>query len=595
MNNKLIKITLAVILPLIILFFSIVPVSAILQQGYIISSYDVDVKILKDGTLDISEKVKYSYLGNSNNAVILIDKQEGEEIEILNVYTIKKSEYIKCERLSAGQWDANVFTGTYSEIQESDLVRLKIYGSYTNQQATFIVQYKVKNAIKRYNDIAEYKRNHVFKNWAGYISNINISVRLPKFTNHESIKSYLHGVLVGQKSISDRRRISYSIPNTVPGEYVEARIAFPEYLVSDAPVTEEIDYSQTLIQEEKEYSESDKSDLLKARENAAKEAGRIAWNEKMRKKTTIFFVIVSLFASYLGLLTILRAGKELKSNNETQIFRLEDITQIDPSEVGLFLRGRTGARAFFAALLNLVNKGRLCLGIKEDMGKNYFSFTVSKDSSSPIENAEQHLINCVRDFSDESGAFSPMMFSVKRGAPDSVKLSGYYKEWSDTVKNSFSEKNPLDQGQLYYRNLGLILGVILFASGCIVPVSMSIWSGYLMLPVGFLLFWYALNIHKRTQYRITRMRALKKLKGIITNKSFDINNLPDTLSDPAMLLIYGVTLGVESKLHISKDSLKTVNDSLDLLSDDKAGDRIKEIIKRSVIAINNSLVSNIDY
>jgi hypothetical protein len=582
MKSKILKLVSAAILPFIVLLSSLVPVSALLQYGYIISSYDVDVKILKDGTLDITEKVKYSHLGNSNNAVILIDRREDEEIEIINVYTLKKSEYIKCERLSAGQWDANVFTGTYSAIQESDLVRLKIYGSFTNQQATFVVQYKVKNAIKRYKDIAEYKRYHVFKNWEGYISSINIDVRLPKYTNQENIKSYLHGVLVGQKNISDRRRISYIIPNTVPGEYVEARIAFPEYLVSDAPVTEDINYSETLTQEEKEYSESDKSDLLRARENAAKEVGRLAWNEKMRKRMTVFFAVISLFASYLGMLTILRTGRELKAGNEKTAFELQDIAQISPPEAGFLLKGRAGARAFFSGLLHSVYKGRLEMEINIYEGKDHLSFKIPENAE--IEDAditEQHLLDCVKDFSETTGSFCPGRISAKRGAPDSVKLTRYYKAWSDTIKNDFASKNTLDPGQLYYRNLCLILGAILFAAGCIVPVAMSIWSGYLMLPVGFLLFWYALNIQKRTQYRLTRVRTLIKLRKLISDKDFNIDDLPDTISDPVLLLAFGIIFGVENKL-LETDCYY------------KHWERAKDLIYKAVKAINNSLVSNIE-
>ncbi len=589
MTTKSVKFALAVILPLVIILTSFVAVSALNKQGYIISLYDVDVNILKDGSLDITEKVKFSYLGNSNNAFILINKQEGEEIEIINVYTLKNSEYIKCERLSAGQWDANVFTGTYSQIDESDLVRVKIYGNYENQQATFVVQYKVKNAIKRYSDIAEYKRNHVFKNWDGNIYNININVYLPRFTNHESIKPFLHGVLVGYKSVNDKRRINFSIPNTVPGEYVETRVVFPEYLVSDAPVTEEIDYMETIQEEEKEYLESDKSDLLKARENAAKEVGRIAWNEKMRKRTKLFFAIVSIFASYLGFLTFLRSEKELKSNKVKEVFEFDDIVKISPPEARYLLRWGTGARAFLAGLIHLVYKGKLEIEIIGENKKSYLCFKVSDSVEvEQLDSAEQHLLNYVREMSTETGSFCP-----EKTFKDSLKLIGY-KTWSNAIKSNIAEQNVLTTGQLYYRNLGLIMGMILFAAGCIVPVSLSIWSGYLMLPVGFLLFWYSLNIHKRTEYRKVRVRVIKHLREIICDKNFDINNLPDSISDPTLLLGYGIALSVENKLSLSKALIKCNNESLCSLSEDEYRNRIKVILEKTLIAINDSLFSNVD-
>ena len=44
MKSKILKLVSAAILPFIVLLSSLVPVSALLQYGYIISSYDVDVK-----------------------------------------------------------------------------------------------------------------------------------------------------------------------------------------------------------------------------------------------------------------------------------------------------------------------------------------------------------------------------------------------------------------------------------------------------------------------------------------------------------------------------------------------------------------------
>ena len=133
MIKKIIKILSLTAFLLIITFTLSVYSFAQPQHGYRISDYEVIVKVIKNGDLDVTEKVKYSSLGNSNNAVILIDKPNGEEIEIEKVYTLIRDELIECERLSAGQWDANVFDGTYSVLQENNLVRLKVYGTFKKQ------------------------------------------------------------------------------------------------------------------------------------------------------------------------------------------------------------------------------------------------------------------------------------------------------------------------------------------------------------------------------------------------------------------------------------------------------------------------------
>ena len=182
-----------------------------------ISSYDINVRINSDGSLDITDKVNFTSLGSYNNTMLLIDNQENEEIEIKNVYMLQKDGYIECERFAEGEWTANVFSGSYSVIQETGNIKLKVYGTFSKRYGSIVVQYKVKNAIKRYKDVAEYRRTHVFKNWGSRISNINISVYLPSYTDPALIRPYLHGVLVGKKNTESRRVVHFNIPDPVPG------------------------------------------------------------------------------------------------------------------------------------------------------------------------------------------------------------------------------------------------------------------------------------------------------------------------------------------------------------------------------------------
>jgi len=186
------------------------------------------------------------------------------------------------------------------------------------------------------------------------------------------------------------------------------------------------------------------------------------------------------------------------------------------------------------------------------------------------------------------------MYSPKKGASDPVRLAGYWKSWSDSIKHSIMSKNVLNQSQSYYRNLGLILGVILFAAGCIVPVAMSIWSGYLMLPVGMLLFWYSLSIQKRTQYRMTRVRALKKLRKLITGKDFDIVDMPGELSDPMLMLAFGIVLGVENKLLDHVISLNPGRGSQSFTDDDGSREKTRNLVYKAIMAINDTLVSSME-
>lgn len=550
------------------------------QHGYRISNYEVVVKIGNDGNLDVTEKVEYSSLGNSNNAVILIGKQDGEEIEIKKVYTLIRDELIECEQLSAGQWDANVFNGTYSALQENNLVRLKVYGTFKKQLGTFVVHYDVKNSVNRYGDIALFNRNFILEDWNGYTSNIDIEIHLPKHTNTARIKPYLHGVLVGEKRVLDGRTIKYNIPNTVPGEYIETRIVFPENLVKDAQVTDSKNYLETVLQEEKEYSESDKSRLLKARENAAIEADKKAWNEKMKKRTKTLLTIVSFLSSFTGLLTIYRAQKGLKTNQGTAAFGFKDIPQLTPQEAYLLLSGKTGSRGVLAGLFGLASKGFIEpeFNFKENTSSVSFRLTDNQNTVH-LDTSERGLLRLVRESSDESGEFILIKNDIEdTSANEKVITKDIYLNFDKNVKSNHSRNNRLTTSQLYCRNLGLIWGVILFAAGCVISVGFSVLSAYLMLPVGLLVFWYSFNIQRRTLYSIERKKALKQLRGLINNLDKKDKALPDWLSNPNRLLGFSIAIGVEDKLHLLAD-----------IFEDKKINSIKEALNKALRVLNNSL------
>jgi len=584
-KNILIKILAAIAVPVIIIFSMTVFGFAQSQYGYQISEYEIAVKIAENGDLDVTEKVKYSFLGNSNNAVILIDKRDDEEIEIKKVYTIIKDKLIECEQLSAGQWDANVFNGTYSVLQENNLVRLKVYSTFKKQQGTVIVNYIVKNSVKRYRDIALFERTFILEDWNGYASNIDIEIKLPRYTDTINIKPYLHGVLVGQKDVADGKTIKYSIPNTVPGEYVEARIVFPENIIKNAPRTAFKNYMRMVLDEEKEYSESDKSHLLKARENAAKEAGKRAWNEKVTQKRKLYLSVVSIFISISSLLIIHRAYKELHIEQEKENFGLNDIPKLPPQEACLLLNGKIGARGILAGLFGLASKGFLETEFINEVNISSISFRITDNQNTEhLEASGEELLQLVREYADKSGKID--IIKIFAGTMDTEEkdiIKEKYLNFAKIVQYDHAEKNKLTANQLYYRNLGLILGVILFIAGCIISVAYSVLSAYLMLPAGFFVFWYSLNIQRKTPYSIKRIKSLMELRELIRKSDKKEKTLPFWLNDTNSLIGYSIALRVENKLHLIEKTLL-----------DKDINIIEKILKMTLAVLNDYLSAILD-
>jgi hypothetical protein len=497
--------------------------------------------------------------------------------------------------LSAGQWDANVFSGTYSIIQENDLVRVKVYGTFSKRYGSIIIKYKVKNAIKRYGDVAEYSRNHIQKNWEGRISNINITVMLPIYIETAKIKPFLHGVLVGRKKVESKRSVSFNVPDTVPGEYVEARIIFPEYVMYSASVTDPENYLETILEEEEEYNESDKAELLRARENAAREAGRRAWNERMKLRTRSIAAVFSILASLFGLYTLYRIQKKLRQLKKAPIpLDIKDIDRLRPSEVRLLLaNGKTGARAFLGSLLYLTSQRYLMLNKAEDTKKrNIFTFKIKETPKTDmLPDSERYLMGWVAGMLDDKGIFNPedmILLANRTESASGLKL--LYDKWQQNVLSDYAKKNKLETGIFFYRNLGLVIGSVLFFLGCLIPVSLSIWAGYSMLPVGLILFLYVLRIGNHTDYTISHLRLWKELKKRIIKSAITLDALPDWMNDSVSLLSYSVVLGTEEDLSLVLAALKKTDAELsDIIENDQIN--LQELIRNTLAVLDKALSS----
>lgn len=582
---------------MIVLFFcSGVPSLANTSMEYSISGYDVNVRMESDGSLEITESIKYTSFGGYNNVMLLIDKRVGEEVEVESVYMLKKDGYIECDRLSAGQWDPNVFSGTYSVIQENEAVRVKVYGAFSNRYGSIVVQYRVKNAIKRYGDVAEYNRTLIPKNWEGRVSNINIFINLPMYTDTQNIKPYLHGVLVGRKTVESRRAVSFNVPDTVPGEYVETRVVFPSSLVPNAKVIDEEDYLEKIMVEESEYNESNIAELLEARENAAKEAGRKAWAERMGQRASNIAAVFSLVASLLGLYTLYKIQKELHKLKKAPIpMDLRDTEKLSPAEVRLVIaNGRNRARGILGSLLHLVSLGYFKIGISKDPSRGIMQFKPCESpNSEELAEADLYLLGWVHEQIDEEGAFDPVTLLEKAEIKtDAEKLKSFSDQWDKRVLEEYCKKNVLATRLVFFRDLGLIFGALLFVLGCIIPVALSIWAGYTLLPVGIILFLYTLRIRKHTDYSVKQNRTWKELKKRMMSRVLALDGLPSWMTEPMSLMAYSVSLETENQPGLITTALNRGNKTvLPFSNDEKGQSDLTKLIKNTLEVFDRALSS----
>lgn len=551
-SNGILNYAAVIITVVVIILSSAFCVFAATDDEYLVSAYDVTVSLNGDGSAEVVERVDFTFYGGFNNIMIPIAKSGDEEIEIEHVYMQRKGKLIECRQLKAGQWDADVFTGTYSLIDGSDSISVKIYGSFYRSACTVFLYYRVKNAVTRYGDVAEYRRMHIPRSWETRISSINIAIKLPEPVPAKDVKYWLHGVFIGNWSFTDSQVVRYDVPNTVPGEYVETRIVFPQSLVSECPVKSKALHLRRIMEEEREYQSSDKSDLLKAREAAARKAGQRALYERLKQRAGIVITVFSVLLILGALYFIVTTQKKLRRNGKMPApsdFR--GIDRFDPAEVRMLVsKEDTGARAMFGKLMELASRGCIGIGIRRNLeGRPRFVFEVANGTGNDeLTDADRYLLDWIRDIASSSHEFDPIqLFGFTDSDEKAAMLKAFYDGWTGKVKEAYYRRNILDESITRYRNTGIIYSIVLLFLGFVIPVVFTAAAGYALLPVGLGLLVYSLELRKLTVYGEKQFVIWKSIRQAIKKGSVSAGRLPEWMGSCAALIGYGAALGAEKE------------------------------------------------
>lgn len=553
MNSRRIIIHAMVVIGLVIVSFSTgLYVFAESDDEYLVAAYNVSVSLNGDGSADVMEQIDFTFFGGFNNIMIPIAKNQGEEIEITHVYMQRKGEIIECRQLMAGQWDAEVFTGTYGVIDEEDHVKLKIYGSFYRSAGTVFIHYRVKNALLRYRDVAEYRRMHIPDLWETRVSSINIAIRLPEPVTPRDVRYWLHGVFIGSKSFADSQVVRFDVPNTVPGEYVETRVVFPQSLVPDCPVTDDSPNLLRIMDEEMEYQNSDKSDLLKAREAAARKAGQRAFYERLKRRAGMFLSVLSVLLILAGSCYAISVRKKLNRYEKIPLSSdFRDIDRLDPVEARMLISGgKLGARAMFGKLMELAHMGFLGLGIRRDLEKRpRFVFEViGGKNCGELPDTDRYLLDFIREIADSNREFDPIrLLGFADSHADAERLKSTYEQWARKAEEAYNCRDITDESIARYRNIGLLYGIALLLLGFIIPVAFTVAAGYALLPAGLLMLVFSLRMRKYTEYGARQLKIWEAVRDGIRKGSVTADELPSWMRPCAVAVGYGAALGVEKE------------------------------------------------
>ena len=415
----------------IFLFFLISIVS--FAASFRIEKLDIEANLQKDGSMVVSEAVTYD-IDEINGVYFDIDAKGFGELEYIQVF----------EDDSTGGFK-EVDSSNYEVSVNDELYRIKLYSKNHNNRRTFKFVYKLPEAITVYDDVAQFNRKMVGKEWQQGINYITAKVIIPVSSNYDNsnILVFGHGPLTGEVD-KEGNTVIYRLNNYYPGDFLEAHILMEPEIFSEYNKSKIVhkDMKQKLLDMEAKFADEANAE----RDKAIRQQEMI--NKVFEKPGLIFGVLSSIWGALMYYIHVIFKRKNKVKNSVGKYLR-ELPDNSSPALVGGFMTNSINDNEILATIVDLVRRKVLTL---ENSDKN--SIIILTGSTENLSAQEKAIVDIyINDFGDGK-SLDLKSFGFFQKVPMSVARK--FEKWRAMVQSEMNRKN------LTYQGLGC-LGVIFFA------------------------------------------------------------------------------------------------------------------------------------
>ena len=415
----------------IFLFFLISIVS--FAASFRIEKLDIEANLQKDGSMVVSEAVTYD-IDEINGVYFDIDAKGFGELEYIQVF----------EDDSTGGFK-EVDSSNYEVSVSDELYRIKLYSKNHNNRRTFKFVYKLPEAITVYDDVAQFNRKMVGKEWQQGIKYITAKVIIPVSASYDNsnILVFGHGPLTGEVD-KEGNTVVYKLNNYYPGDFLEAHILMEPEIFSEYNKSKIVhkDMKQKLLDMEAKLADEANAE----RDKAIRQQEMI--NKVFEKPGLIFGVLSSIWGALMYYIHVIFKRKNKVKNSVGKYLR-ELPDNSSPALVGGFMTNSINDNEILATIVDLVRRKVLTL---ENSDKN--SIIMLTGSTENLSAQEKAIVDIyINDFGDGK-SLDLKSFGFFQKVPMSVARK--FEKWRAMVQSEMDRKN------LTYQGLGC-LGVIFFA------------------------------------------------------------------------------------------------------------------------------------
>ena len=509
----------------IFLFFLISIVS--FAANYRIEKLDIEANLQKDGSMVVSEAVTYD-IDEINGVYFDIDAKGFGELEDLQVFEDDPN------TSSFKEVDASNY-----EVSASDeLYRIKLYSKNQNNIRTFKFVYKLPEAITVYDDVAQFNRKMVGKEWQQGINYITAKVIIPVSASYDNsnILVFGHGPLTGEVD-KEGNTVVYKLNNYYPGDFLEAHILMEPEIFSEYNKSKIVhkDMKQELLDMEAKLSEE-----------ANTERDKASSQQKISKKQG---VILGVLGSIWGVLMfyiygIYRRKNRVKNSVGKYLRELPDDSS--PALVGSFMTDSISGNEILATIVDLIRRKVLML---ETSGEK--SIITLVGNTEKLSAQERVIVDIyINDFGDGK-SLDLKSFGFFQKVPMSTARK--FEKWKTIIQSEMDRKDLVFEGfkgmgeNLFYKSLcGIILGIKFF--GNILEKAMESKMFLIIIIMGVILF---ISLTKARYPRKELAEAKDKWQAF-KNFLSDYSQLEEAKITSVHLweqyFVYAVALGVSDKV-----------------------------------------------
>ena len=415
----------------IFLFFLISIVS--FAASFRIEKLDIEANLQKDGSMVVSEAVTYD-IDEINGVYFDIDAKGFGELQYIQVF----------EDDSTGGFK-EVDSSNYEVSVSDELYRIKLYSKNHNNRRTFKFVYKLPEAITVYDDVAQFNRKMVGKEWQQGINYITAKVIIPVSASYDNsnILVFGHGPLTGEVD-KEGNTVVYRLNNYYPGDFLEAHILMEPEIFSEYNKSKIVhkDMKQKLLDMEAKFADEANAE----RDKAIRQQEMI--NKVFEKPGLIFGVLSSIWGVLMYYIHVIFKRKNKVKNSVGKYLR-ELPDNSSPALVGGFMTNSINDNEILATIVDLVRRKVLTL---ENSDKN--SIIILTGNTENLSAQEKAIVDIyINDFGDGK-SLDLKSFGFFQKVPMSVARK--FEKWRAMVQSEMNRKN------LTYQGLGC-LGVIFFA------------------------------------------------------------------------------------------------------------------------------------